>query len=162
LTFWANDGSVQRSLDLKRLNRDLTSSRSGDNAAFKLTWSPRGDRFAVNWGGGPISTAIFDRDGRRLLPRGGDNDSSLPGSNVEFVAGGDALIVHGMEAPRLIRMGNLSRTPFGDDNMAASAFVSMAGGRTVALLSADGEVSLWSTDGKRLVAPTGLENYTFG
>jgi hypothetical protein len=32
----------------------------------------------------------------------------------------------------------------------------------VALLSADGEVSLWSTDGKRLVAPTGLENYAFG
>jgi len=161
LTFRANDGSVQRTLDLKPLNRDLPVVGRGGNVAFKLTWSPRGDRFAVNWGGGPIATTIFDRTGRALQPRGGEV-AYLAGSNVEFVSGGDALIVHGMEPPALISMATLTKTPFSDENLSAAAFVSQPGGRTVAVLSTDHEASLWSMDGKPLVAPAGLENYTFG
>ena len=113
-TYRTSDGAVQRTLDLKTLNRDLTPGERDIGAEFQLTWSPRGDRFAVSWGPGPMMTTIFDSGGRRLKPAGAENGLDLPGSKVEFVEGGDALILYGMTAPVLVGLKSLAATAFGD------------------------------------------------
>lgn len=161
LTHRANDGSVQRSLDLKIANRDLVAESPNSNELLKLTLSPRGDRLAIRWGGGPFATMLFDRNGRLLPLRGAAEQRQILASEVEFLGNGDAMIAYGMAAPVLVRMGPLTSRPFGDPNALASHVVSLAGGRTVAILD-DRTVALWSDDSKRLVAPAGLENYEFG
>ena len=161
MTYRAYDGSVQRTIDLKVVNRDLSAARPREDAEFKLAWSPRGDRFAVLSGPGPLTIMIFDRAGRRLQLRGTHEERYPLVRSAEFVAGGDALIVYGINKPVLIRMGPLTSTAFGDADIDWAQFVSLAGGRHVAVLGAD-RAALWSDDGKRLIAPAGFENYGFG
>jgi hypothetical protein len=160
-TYRANDGTVQRTLDLKTLNRDLTPADQDIGSEFQLSWSPRGDRFAVSWGPGPMMTTIFDSAGRRLKPVGAEGGLDLPGSKVEFVDGGDALILYGMAAPVLVRLKSLAATAFGDPDVSVDRFAALAGGREVAHLAGD-RIALWSLDGKPLTKPVGLENYSLG
>ncbi len=160
-TYRAGDGAVQRTLDLKTLNRDLTPGEQDIGAEFQLTWSPRGDRFAVSWGPGPMMTTIFDSGGRRLKPAGAENGLDLMGSKVEFVEGGDALIVYGMGAPVLVRLKSLAVTAFGDPAASVDRFAALPGGREVASLARD-RIALWSLDGKPLTKPVGFENYSLG
>ncbi len=148
-------------LDLKTLNRDLTPGERDIGAEFQLTWSPRGDRFAVSWGPGPMMTTIFDSGGRRLKPAGAENGLDLMGSKVEFVEGGDALIVYGMGAPVLVRLKSLAATAFGDPAASVDRFAALPGGREVASLARD-RIALWSLDGKPLTKPVGFENYSLG
>ena len=53
-TYRSSDGAVQRTLDLKTINRDLVPADQDIGALFQLNWSPRGDRFSVSWGPGPM------------------------------------------------------------------------------------------------------------
>ena len=160
-TYRTSDGAVQRTLDLKTLNRDLTPGERDIGAEFQLTWSPRGDRFAVSWGPGPMMTTIFDSGGRRLKPAGAENGLDLPGTRVEFVEGGDALILYGMTAPVLVGLKSLAATAFGDPGVPVDRFAALAGGREVAHLDGD-RIALWSVAGKKLTQPVGLENYSLG
>ena len=160
-TYRSSDGAVQRILDLKTLNRDLTPADQDMGSEFQLTWSPRGDRFSVSWGGGPMMTTIFDSGGRRLKPVGAEDGLDLPGSKVEFVEGGDALILYGMTAPVLVHLKSLAATAFGDPGASVDRFAALAGGREVASLAGD-RIALWSLAGKPLTKPVGLENYSLG
>ncbi len=160
-TYRSGDGAVQRILDLKTLNRDLTPADRDIGAEFQLTWSPRDDRFAVSWGPGPMMTTLFDSAGRRLKPAGAENGLDLPGSKVEFVEGGDAVILYGMTAPVLVRLKSLAATVFGDPGASVDRFAALAGGREVAAVGGD-RIALWSLDGKPLIKPVGLENYSLG
>jgi hypothetical protein len=160
-TYRSSDGAAQRTLDLKAINRDLTPAAQDIGAEFQLTWSPRDDRFAVSWGPGPMMTTIFDSAGRRLKPAGAENGLDLPGSKVEFVEGGDALIVYGMGAPILVRLKSLAATAFGDPAASVDRFAALPGGREVAHLDG-GRIALWSLEGKQLTKPVGLENYSLG
>jgi hypothetical protein len=157
----AGDGAVQRTLDLKAINRDLAPAEQDIGAEFQFSWSPRGDRFAVSWGPGPMKTTIFDSAGRRLTPAGAENGLDLWGSKVEFVDGGDALIVYGMAAPVLVRLKSLAAAAFGDPATSVDRFAALAGGREIAALAGD-RIALWSLDGKPLTKPVGLENYSLG
>lgn len=161
VTYRATDGSAQRTLDLKIANPDLTPAARDDNVLFKLKLSPRGDRFAVSWGGGPLITSVFDAAGRQLDLGGAGGGKNFPASDVEFVGNGEALIPYGMVAPVLIRLASRTSTAFGGPDTQMSRVVSLAGGRTIAVL-ADDQAALWSNDGKRLTAMAGLENYEFG
>ena len=158
LTYRAPDGSVQRTIDLKIANRGLSAMRPGENAEFKVVWSPRGDRFAVLSGPGPLTIMIFGRTGRRLQLRGTEEERHPLAMSAEFVAGGDGLIVSGINKPVLIRMGPLTSTAFGEADTDWGRFVSLAGGRGIAVVTEE-KAALWSSEGKRLVAPAGLENY---
>jgi hypothetical protein len=154
-TYRSNDGAVQRTLDLKTINRDLTPADQDIGSEFQLNWSPRGDRFSVSWGSGPMMTTLFDSVGRRLKPVGADGGLDLPGSKVEFVDGGDALILYGMTAPVLVRLKSLASTAFGDPGVSVDRFAALAGGREVAHLGSD-RIALWSLEGKQLTKPVGL------
>jgi hypothetical protein len=125
------------------------------SGAFRLRWSPRGDRFAVIWGMGPVFTTIYDATGRRL-----NSATDLWGTEVEYIEGGDAAIVSGMNEPAVVRMTSLATKPFGGPYTSWPRFVALSGGRRVITLYGD-RVSLWSSDGKQLIAPTGFENYSF-
>jgi hypothetical protein len=160
-TYRSNDGTVQRTLDLKTINRDLAPADQDIGSEFQLNWSPRGDRFSVSWGPGPMMTTIFDSGGRRLKPVGAEEGLDLPGSKVEFVDGGDALILYGMAAPVLVRLKSLASTAFGDPGASVDRFAALAGGRDVAHLAGD-RIALWSLEGKQLTKPVGLENYSLG
>jgi hypothetical protein len=160
-TYRSNDGAVQRTLDLKTINRDLTPADQDIGSEFQLNWSPRGDRFAVSWGPGPMMTTIFDSVGHRLKPAAAENGLDLPGNKVEFVDGGDALILYGMAAPVLVRLKSLAATAFGDPGASVDRFAALAGGREVAHLAGD-RIALWSLEGKQLTKPVGLENYSLG
>jgi hypothetical protein len=160
-TYRANDGTVERILDLKTINRDLAPADQDIGSEFQLNWSPRGDRFSVSWGPGPMITTLFDSDGRRLQPVGTEDGLDLPGSKVEFVDGGDALILYGMAAPVLVNLKSLAATAFGDPGVSVDRFAALAGGREVAHLDGD-RIALWSLDGKPLTKPVGLENYSLG
>ena len=160
-TWRSSDGAAQRTLDLKTLNRDLMPADQDIGALFQMIWSPRGDRFAVSWGPGPMMTTLFDAAGRRLTPAGTDNGLDLMASKAAFLDGGDAMILYGMKAPALVRLKSLTTTDFGDPDAQAIWCVPLAGGREIALLS-DEQVALWSLDGKRLAGPIGLENYSLG
>jgi WD40 repeat protein len=161
-TWRSNDGVLQRILDLKTINRDLVQAdQEIEGGLFQLNWSPRGDRFAVSWGGGPMFTTIFDSAGHRLGLTGAENGFDFGASKVEFVDGGDAMILYGMQAPVLVRMKSLAPTAFGDPSVPATSFTSLAGGREIALLAGD-RIALWSLEGKPLAGPVGLENYSLG
>ena len=160
-TYRSNDGAVQRTLDLKTINRDLTPADQDIGSEFQLNWSPRGDRFSVSWGPGPMMTAIFDSVGRRLKPAGAEGGLDLPGSKVEFVDGGDALILYGMAAPVLVHLKSLAATAFGDPGASVDRFAALASGREVAHLEGD-RIALWSLEGRQLIKPVGLENYSLG
>jgi hypothetical protein len=160
-TYRSNDGTVQRTLDLKTINRDLAPADQDIGSEFQLNWSPRGDRFSVSWGPGPMMTTIFDSVGRRLKPVGAENGLDLPGSKVEFVDGGDALILYGMAAPLLVRLKSLASTAFGNPGVSVDRIAALAGGREVAHLAGD-RIALWSLEGKPLTKPVGLENYSLG
>lgn len=154
-TFRTPDGAVQRVLDLKTVNRGLEPIGRDISGLFRLRWSPRGDRFTVNWGGGPMFTKIFDATGRHL-----NTGDDLPGTEVEYIDGGDAAIVFGMSAPVVVRMAGLATKPFGGPEINVARFVALSGGRRVLTLDRD-RVALWSSDGKQLIAPTGFLNYGF-
>ena len=160
-TWLSNDGTVQRTVDLKTLNGDLQPADYPNGSLFLLTWSPRDDRFAVGWGAGPMFTTIFDSDGHRVKPAGAENDFNFGASLIEFVDGGDAAILYGMEAPVLVRLKSLDATPFGDPGVSVGGCTPLGGGREVAL-RADERIALWSLDGKRLTNPVGLDNYILG
>lgn len=174
----SSDGVLQRTLDLKTINRDLAPTNQDFDGLFQLNWSPRGDRFTVAWGGGPLFTFVFDSDGRRLKLVGTDDgfdyvynsdgsrrrvagpDKFMFGaSKAEFVDGGDAMILYGMQAPVLVRMKSLHPTAFGAPNMLVTAFTPLAGGREIAIQS-DDQIALWSSEGKPLIGPVGLETYS--
>jgi hypothetical protein len=108
-----------------------------------------------------MKTTIFDSAGRRLQPADAENGLDLWASKVEFVEGGDALIVYGMAAPVLVRLKSLAATAFGDPAASVDRFAALAGGREVAPLAGD-RIALWSLDGKPLIKPVGLENYSLG
>ena len=108
-----------------------------------------------------MMTTLFDSGGRRLKPAGAENDLDLPGSKVEFVEGGDALILYGMAAPVLVRLKSLAATAFGDPGALGGPVRALAGGREVAHLAGD-RIALWSLDGKQITRPVGLENYSLG
>jgi hypothetical protein len=160
-TYRSNDGAVQRTLDLKTINRDLTPADQDIGSELQLNWSPRGDRFSVSWGPGPMMTTLFDSGGRRLKPVGAEGGLDLPGSKVEFVDGGDAMILYGMAAPVLVRLKSLASSAFGDPGVSVDRFAALAGGREVAHLAGD-RIALSSLDGKQLTEPVGLENYSLG
>lgn len=154
-TFRTPDGAVERVLDLKTINRGLEPTDAGIRGLFRLRWSPRGDRFTVNWGGGPMFTMVFDATGRRL-PTADD----LPGTDVEYIEGGDTAIVSGMKAPVVVRMKDLASKPFGGSELSVARIVALSGGRRILSLD-DDRVALRSADGKQLIAPTGFLNYAF-
>jgi hypothetical protein len=160
-TYRSNDGAIQRTLDLKTINPDLTPADQDIGSLFQLTWSPRGDRFSVSWGAGPMMTTLFDSGGRRLKPDGAEDGFNFAANKVEFVDSGDAMILYGMEAPVLVRMKSLASTAFGDPAASVDWCVRLAGGREVALLAGD-QIALWSLEGKQLTRPVGLENYGLG
>src|SRR5262245_5576208 len=160
-TYFSHDGAVQRSLDLKAINPDLEPAPYDIGSLFQLAWSPRGDRFLVSWGAGPMFTTIFDSGGYRVKPAGAESDYNVAASRAEFVDGGDAAILYGMEAPVLVRLKLLASTAFGDPAVGVNWFAPLAGGREVAVL-ADDRIALWSMDGKQLAPLVGLENYSFG
>ena len=160
-TYRSSDGTAQRTLDLKTINRDLTPADRDIGGLFQLNWSPRGDRFSVSWGPGPMMTTIFDSGGHRLQPVDAENGLDLAASKVEFVDGGDAMILYGMAAPVLVRMKSLAATAFGDPGVSVNGCAPLGGGREIALLAGD-RIALWSLDGKRLTSPVGLENYSLG
>jgi len=160
-TYRSSDGTAQRTLDLKTLNRDLAPADRDIGGLFQLNWSPRGDRFSVSWGPGPMMTTIFDSGGRRLQPADAGNGLDLAASKLAFVDGGDAMILYGMEAPVLVRLKSLAATAFGDPGASVSGCAPLGGGREIALLAGD-RIALWSLDGKRLTPPVGLENYSLG
>jgi WD40 repeat protein len=173
-------GTILRILDLEAINRSPASSgarpasSSGLSAigsglvptgsgmppidgsgAFRLRWSPRGDRFAVIWGRGPVFTTLYDAAGHRL-----NSATDLWGTELEYIEGGDAAIVSGMNQPAAVHMTGLASKPFGGPYVSWPHFVALSGGRRVVTLYGDG-VGLWSSDGRQLIAPTGFENYSF-
>ncbi len=160
-TWRSNDGAAQRTLDLKAINPGLTPAEQDIGALFKLTWSPRGDRFAVGWGPGPMMISVFDSGGHRLKPAGPENGSDFGASKVEFVDGGDAAILYGLEAPLLVSMKSLTFSAFGESGVSVDGSAQLAGGREIALLAGD-QIALWSLEGKRLTKPVGFENYSLG
>ena len=168
MVYRSSDGAIQRVVDLKTLNRDLTPAGRETEGLFRLKWSPRGDRFMVSWGGGPMLTTIFDAAGHRLqpssppgTPTGGPlGDFDLMATDVEFIDGGNAAILAGMTAPVVVRMTGLTVKPFVGPDGTVARFVALAGGHRLVTLNSDG-VTLWSDDGKRLIAPAGFENYAF-
>jgi len=159
-TYRSNDGAIQRTVDLKTINRDLEPA-DHDIGLFQLNWSPHDDRFAVSWGSGPMFTTLFDSGGRRLKLVDADSGVDFGASKAEFVDGGDALILYGMQAPALLRMKSLASTAFGDPAAAVDSFTPLAGGHEIAVLAND-QIALWSLEGKRLTVPVGLENYRLG
>lgn len=162
MVYRASDGAIQRVVDLKTLNRNLEPASRETEGLFRLRWSPRGDRFAVSWGGGPMMTTIFDASGRRLQPAGIPADQDLPATEVEFIDGGNAAILSGMTDVAAVRMSGLASKPYGDPEINVARFVALAGGRRVMTLGVNGDsIALWSDDGKRLIAPTSFENYLF-
>jgi WD40 repeat protein len=159
-TYRSNDGAIQRTADLKTVNRDLEPA-DHDIGLFQLNWSPRDDRFAVSWGSGPMFTTTFDSGGRRLKLVGAENGFDFGASKAEFVDGGNAMILYGMQAPALLHMKSLASTAFGDPGAAVDSFTPLAGGHEIAVL-ADDQIVLWSLDGKQLTRPVALENYRLG
>ena len=160
-TYRSNDGAVQRTLDLKTLNRELVPADQDIGALFQLYWSPRGNRFLVSWGPGPMVTSLFDSGGHRLKPPQAENGFDFGASKVEFVEGGDAMILYGMQAPVLVRLKSLASAAFGDPAASVDWCVRLAGGREVVLLAGD-QIALWSLEGKQLTKPVGFENYGLG
>jgi len=106
-------------------------------------------------------TSLFDSGGRRLQPPQAENGFDFRASRVEFVEGGDAMILYGMQAPVLVRLKSLASTAFGGPDTSMDWCARLAGGREVAVLAND-QIALWSLDGKRLTGPVGLENYRLG
>lgn len=160
-TWRSNDGAIQRTLDLKTINRELSPAEQDIGALFQLTWSPRGDRFAVSWGPGPMVTTLFDSNGRRLRPAGTENWFEFGASKIEFVDNGDAVILYGMAAPVLVRGKALAATAFGDPAVAVDWCAPLGGGHEIAVSAGD-QIALWSLEGKQLTKPVGLENYHLG
>src|SRR5262249_12537700 len=89
----SRDGTLQRTLDLKTINPDLEAADPDTSGLFQLYWSPRDDRFAVSWGGGPMVTTMFDAAGHRLKPparaAGGETELDFMASKVAFVDDGE-------------------------------------------------------------------------
>lgn len=161
--FRAMDGAVQRTLDLKPLNKELTAARYDENVMFKLAVAPSGGRFAITYGGGPFATAVFDAAGRRVRPKGKEPaEHHLLASGATFTISGDAVLLYGMEAPAILRLAPPVLAKFGDQESYASHIVAMAGGRGVASFDGDDKATLWSGAGKRLAGPAGFENYALG
>jgi hypothetical protein len=167
-------GAIQRILDLNAINHGPASSnrRPADIAsglvpigsgmppidgggAFRLRWSPRGDRFALISGLGPVFVTFYDATGHRL-----NAPTDIWGTAVEYVDGGDAALVSGMNNPAVVRMTGLGSKPFGGPYSSYPQFVALSGGRRVIAQYPDA-ISLWSSDGKQLIAPTGSEKYAF-
>lgn len=154
--FRAPDGTIQRVLDLKTVNPGLEPIDRSSSGLFHLLWSPRGDRFTVSWGAGPMFTKIFDAaTGRYLNPA-----DDLPGTAVQFIDGGDAAIVAGMTAPVMVRMAGLAAKPFGGPETERARFFALSGGRRVLALDGD-RLSLLSSDGRQSIAPERYLNYAF-
>jgi WD40 repeat protein len=151
--FRTPDGAIQKVLDLKTVNRGLEPIGRDISGLFRLRWSPRGDRFTVSWGGGPMFTRIFDATGRQL-----NTADDLLGTDVAYIDGGDAAIVFGMTAPAVVRMAGLASKPFGGPEISVARLVALSGGRRILTLDGD-RVALWSSEGKQLIAPTGFLNY---
>lgn len=165
-------GAIQRILDVNAINHESSSRRPAEigsglvpigsgmppiegSGAFRLRWSPRGDRFAVIYGMGPVFVTFYDATGHRL-----NAPTDIWGTAVEYVDGGDAALVSGMNDPAVVRMTGLASKPFGGPYSSYPRFVALSGGRRVIAQHGD-TVSLWSSDGKQLIAPTGFENYNF-
>lgn len=161
LTFRGKDGQVQRTLDLKSVNRDLAPGGRDENEVFRLIWSPRGDRFAVTHGGGPFATLLFDAAGRRLLPRGAGIDEYPISTGAAFSPAGDALLIYGMAAPIRVHMGTLAGVRFGGEDLFASYMEMLSGGRGIAVIGGD-RAALWSDTGTATLPPAGFENYLLG
>jgi hypothetical protein len=159
MVYRASGGAIQRVVDLKTLNRKLEAPSREAEGLFRLRWSPRGDRFTVSWGEGPMFTAIFDASGRRLQPAGIPADQDLPATDVAFIDGGNAAILTGMTEPVVVRMAGLASKPFGSREINATHFMALSGGRRLMALDDDG-VALWSDAGEQLIAPAKFENYT--
>jgi hypothetical protein len=155
-TWRSNDGVLQRTLDLKPING---GGFPFDGGHFELNWSPRGDRFSVSEGPGPMIARIFDSGGRLLKPVGAPNDFNFFAAKVEFADGGDSMILCGL-MPSLVRVKSLASIDFGDQGPSVVGCPALAGGREIALLT-DDQITLWSLEGKRLTPPVGLENYSF-
>ena len=154
--FRAADGAIERVLDLKTVDGGLEPIDRSSSGLFRLLWSPRGDRFAVSWGGGPMFIRIFDAaTGRRLNPA-----DDFPGTAVQYIDGGDAAIVSGMTAPIVVRMADLATAPFGGPEIKVARFVALSGGRQVVSLDGD-RLALLSSNGRQLIAPAGFLNYAF-
>ncbi|QQS11017.1 MAG: hypothetical protein IPK81_15550 [Rhodospirillales bacterium] len=161
--FRGMDGAVQRVIDLKPLNKELTVARYDENAMFKLAVAPAGGRFAITYGGGPFATAVFDAAGRRVQPKGREPaEHHLLASGATFTTSGDAVLLYGMEAPAILRLAPPLLAKFGDQENYASHIVALAGGRGIASFDGDDRATLWSGAGKRLVGPAGFENYALG
>jgi WD40 repeat protein len=167
-------GAIQRVLDLNAIKHEPASSGSRPaeigsglvpigsgmppiqgSGAFRLRWSPRGDRFALISGLGPVFVTFYDAAGHRL-----NSPTDIWGTEVEYVEGGDGAIVSGMNDPAVVRMTGLGSKPFGGPYSSWPRFVALSGGRRVITQYGD-TVSLWSSDGKQIIAPTGFENYAF-
>lgn len=160
MVYRASDGAIQRVVDLKTLNRGLEPISREEEGLFRLRWSPRGDRFAVNWGNGPMFTMIFDAAGHRLRPVGTSADESLPATDVTFIDGGNAAVLTGMTEPVVVRMTGLASKPFAGVEINAIRFTALSGGQRLMTLDDNG-LALWSDAGKQLVAPARFENYAF-
>lgn len=160
LSYRAADGRVLRTIDLTRTDSSLSRGR-WSSEIFRLVMAPRGDRFAVIWGGGPIAASLFDRNGRRLTPRDAAGEPHLGGTGVEFLAGGSKALIFGMLPPALIDMKAQSAKPFLTPDVSIAHAAVLGDGRTIAVIERE-RVALWADDGKRLVAPTGFENVDFG
>ncbi len=159
MVYRTSDGAIQRVVDLKTLNRTLEPVSREEEGLFQLRWSPRGDRFAVSWGGGPMFTTIFDAAGHRLQPADISVGEDLPATDVTFIDGGNAAILAGMTEPVVVRMASLASKPFANVEINATQFMALSDGRRLMTLDDKG-IALWSDTGKQLVAPAGFENYT--
>jgi hypothetical protein len=158
MTHRSSDGAIQRVVDLKTLNRTLEPASRDSEGLFRLRWSPRGDRFTVSWGGGPMMTTIFDESGHRVQPAGLSADEDLPATDVAFIDGGNAAILTGMADPVVVGMASLASKPFANLEINATHFLALSGGRRLMTLDDNG-VALWSDAGKQLIAPATFENY---
>lgn len=159
MVYRSSDGAIQRVVDLKTLNRTLEPASRDSEGLFRLRWSPRGDRFTVSWGGGPMMTTIFDAAGHRLQPAGISADEDLPATDAAFIDGGNAAVLTGMTEPVVVRMAGLASKPFANREINATQFIALSGGRRLMILDDNG-VALWSDAGKQLIAPATFENYT--
>lgn len=158
----SNDGALQRTLDLKTLTPSLDVIDPDHGGLFQLAWSPRGDRFAVSWGAGPMFTTLFDAAGHRLkLPKADAMDGASFGSTkADFADGGEALVLCGMQDPMLVRLKTNAAIGLGDHSLPAVAGCATVGGGGEIALLADDRIAVWSLDGKRLAKPARLENFT--
>jgi hypothetical protein len=104
-------------------------------------------------------TTVFDSAGHRLQPGGIDKGVDWSASKVEFVDGGDAMILYGMQPPTLLRLKSLAMSSLGHPGLAVEGCAALAGGREVAFVGSD-QIELQSLDGKRLIGPAALENYS--